>query len=109
MSSDILDCLVFTWDSPTCNENGKMPVLDCQMWIGLENREKGITTGMGEAPTVTKLGELKNIVLYQFFKKSMANKCPNLMRSGLPEGSKRATVTNEIHRRLKNTSRELGD
>ena len=31
MSSDILDCLVFTWDSPSCNENGKMPVLDCQM------------------------------------------------------------------------------
>ena len=39
----------------------------------------------------------------------MANKCPNLMRSALPEGSKRAIVTNKIHRRLKNTSRELGD
>ena len=74
------------------------------MWIGLENREKGIPKGMGEAPTVTKLGELKNTVLYQFFKKSMANKCPNLMRSGLPEGLKRTAVTNKIHRRLKNTS-----
>ena len=31
------------------------------------------------------------------------------MRSGLPESSKRATVTNEIHRRIKNTSRELED
>ena len=109
MSSDILDCLNFTWDSPTNNENGKMPVLDTQMWMGVERREKGIPKGMGEAPTVTKLGELKPIILFEFFKKPMANKCPNLMRSGLPESSKRATVTNEIHSRIKNTSRELED
>ena len=84
ISSSIVGCLKFTWDSPSCNENGKMPVLDFQMWIGLEKREKRIPKGMGEAPTVTKLVELKNIVLYQFSR-------------------------NEIHRRLKNTSRELID
>ena len=38
----------------------------------------------------------------------MANPCPNLQKSGIPEGSKRATASQEILRRLKNTSRELG-
>ena len=33
--------------------------------------------------------------------------CYNLRRSGSPDGTKRDTVTNEIHRRLKNASREL--
>ena len=64
-------------------------------------------TALGDTPRLTKVGTLKPIVLFQFYKKPMSNQTPNLMRSGLPEGSKRATVTNEIHRRLKNTSREL--
>ena len=38
----------------------------------------------------------------------MANKCPILRRSGLPEGSKKNTAVQEVIRRLKNTSRELG-
>ena len=46
--------------------------------------------------------------MFQFYKKPMANPCPNLRRSGLPEGTKRTTATNEIMRRIKNTSRELG-
>ena len=107
MSSDILDCLTFTWDSPSCNKDGKMPLLDTQTWVGLERREKGLPTALGDTPRLTKVGTLKPIVLFQFYKKPMSNQTPNLMRSGLPEGSKRATVTNEIHRHLKNTSREL--
>ena len=63
-----LDCLNFTWDSPTNNENGKMPVLDTQMWMGVERRKKGIPKGMREAPTVTKLGGLKQIILFEFTK-----------------------------------------
>ena len=46
------------------------------------------------------------MIYYQFYKKPMANPCPNLQRSGIPDGNKRATATQEIIRRLKNTSRE---
>ena len=41
-----------------------------------------------------------------FIKQPMANPCPNLQCSGIPDGSQRATATQEIMRRLKNTTRE---
>ena len=78
------------------------------MWVALESREKGFPEQIGQLIRVSKIGQLKRIIMFLFFKKPMANPCPNLRRSGPPEGTKRATVTNEIIRRLKNTSRELG-
>ena len=63
---------------------------------------------MTQNPTqITKLGELKNVILFNFYKKPMANKCGNLKRSGLPEQQKFNTAVQEVLRRLKNTSREL--
>ena len=56
---------------------------------------------------VTKVGELKNVIIFGFYKKPMANKCGNLKRSGLPEQQKFNTAVQEVLRRLKNTSREL--
>ena len=54
MSSDILECLKFTWDSPECNAGGKMPVLDTQMWVSLESRERGLPEQIGQSVNVTK-------------------------------------------------------
>ena len=96
ISSSILECLQFTWDSPSCNPNNKMPVLDTQIGVATERREKGLPDGMGQSTKVTKLGDLKQVIVFEFYKKPMANKCPNLRRSGLPDGSKRSTVANEI-------------
>ena len=42
ISSQILECLNFTWDSLTRNSSQKIPVLDTQLWIKEESREKGI-------------------------------------------------------------------
>ena len=53
------------------------------------------------------IGDLKKIIMFSFFKKSMASRTNNLNRAGLPESTKISTAVNEIHRRLKNTSREL--
>ena len=72
-----------------------------------ESREKGIPHEIGEYPRILKTGTLKRIVIFEFYKKPMANPCPNLRRSGIPDGSQRATASNEILRRLKNTSREV--
>ena len=108
MGSSILEYLDFTYDTPSQNENHRMPVLDTQIWVGKEARIKGIPSQMTSNSTkVTKLGELKNIILFGFYKKPMANKCGNLKRSGLPEQQKYNTAVQEVLRRLKNTSREL--
>ena len=87
-----------------------MPVLDCQMWIGEEARQKGIPQEfLKGAQSITKVGYLKKILLFCFYKKPMANKCGNMQKSGLPESTKVSTATKECIRRLKNTSRELLD
>ena len=62
---------------------------------------------MNNAPKVTRIGQLKQVILFSFYKKPMANRVANLKRAGLPESSKVATATNECLRRLKNVSREL--
>ena len=49
------------------------------------------------------------MVLFKFFKKPMASKTNNRYQAGIPEGSKVATCTQEVLRRLKNTSRDLED
>ena len=56
---------------------------------------------------ITKTGELRNVILFGFYKKPMAKKCGNLKRSGLPEQQKFNTAFQEVLMRLKNTPREL--
>ena len=108
--SGIFEFLNFTWDTPDKNSNKKMPVLDCQLWLGVQRREKGIPHGICQsAPKVTQVGSLKVIILFEFYKKPMANKRPNLQRAALPESSKVSTAVNECIRRFKNTSRDLPD
>ena len=75
MSSDILECLKFTWDSPERNVSGKMPVLDTQMWVSLESREKGLPEQIGQSVKVTKIGALKRIIMFQLYKKPMVGPC----------------------------------
>ena len=85
-----------------------MPVLDTAMWIGQESRIKGIPKEVNSnAPTITKHGPLKRIILHTFYKKPMANKCGNLFKSAHPQSSKRNTCVQECLRRFKNASREL--
>ena len=52
---------------------------------------------------------MKVIILFEFYKKHLANKRPNLQRAALPESSKVSTAVNECIRRFKNTSRDLPD
>ena len=110
MASSIISCLKFTWDSPECHGNGRMPVLDTALWLGYPEREKKVPTYIDpDAPKVLNSGTLPKIILFSFFKKPMANKRSNLARAGLPEGSKASTASAEILRRMKTVSRELPD
>ena len=101
-------CLKFTWDTPDQHSNGRMPVLDIQLWLGVPQREKSISPHIDpDAPKILKTGSLSKIILFSFYKKPMANRCSNLARAGLPEGSKVATATAEVLGRMKNVYREL--
>ena len=85
-----------------------MPVLDTQLWIGIEARESTTPSYMEpNAPKITQQDTLKKVILYKFFKKPMASRTNNLFRGGIALGSKIATGTQEIIRQLKNTSREI--
>ena len=76
-----------------------MPVLDTQLWLELETREVGIHPEMDPtAPIIHKQNQLKIIIKYQFYKKSMASRTNNLFRGAIPIGSKIATGTQEVIR-----------
>ena len=112
MATSVMKCLNFTWDSPDQHVEdlgGKMPVLDTMMWIGKGNRKWGVPEEILEPETCLPeyTGSMKDIVLYMFFRKSMANRTPMHSRAAAPEKDRVQTVANEFLRRLKNTSREL--
>ena len=110
IASSIIKCLKFTWDSPSANKSGKMPVLDCQLWIEKDRRVKGIPKAMDpESPEILNPRDLKPIVKYLFYKKPMASKTANKEANGLPDKTKISTAVSEIIRRCKNTSRHLED
>ena len=85
-----------------------MPVLDTHIWMGRDTREEGVPKEwLKEEGEVLKLGAMKRVVLHSFYKKPMANRVPNVRESAAPEGQKLATISQEIIRRVKNTSRDL--
>ena len=76
MASSIYGCLNFTWDSPSRNSNSKMPVLDTQLWLQQEEREAKVHPQMSKE-TITRVGKLKQVIMYEFFKRPMASRLNN--------------------------------
>ena len=108
MASSVLNCLNFTHDHPEANPEKRMPVLDTHIWMGTEAREPGVPKEwLKEEGEILKLGAMRKVVLHSFYKKPMANRVPNVRESAVPDGHKMATISQEIIRRLKNTSRDL--
>ena len=107
-ASDQVKCLNFTYDTPKMNENHRMPMLDTEIWVGKEAREVGIPPEIltGEQRSA-KVGILRKVILYSFYKKPVSNKVPNRESSAAPVNQKIATCSQEVIRRMKNTSRDL--
>ena len=61
-----------TWDCPSNNNNGKMSMLNTEVWV--EN----------------------NVVWYEHFRKAVANPLLMLEISAMPSRIKRATLTQEV-------------
>ena len=79
MGNTIDPMIQLTGDCPSCNDSGKMPVLDLQIW----------TQG--------------DLVLYEHYRKPMANKLLMLEMSALPAAMKRTAMTQEVVRIMRNT------
>ena len=54
-----------------------------------------------------KLLALRRVILHSFYEKPMANRVSTCRESAAPEGQKLATISQEIIRKAKNTSRDL--
>ena len=76
--------IVMTYDTPSQNVGGKMPVLDLKVWMDCEFKIK-----------------------FQFYQKSMASKLTVMRDSALSWTNKKVILANELARRLFNTSPDL--
>ena len=94
-------------------EGNPIPCLDMEIWVGRPTASgpwyKAEMSKQGETvPGRQRSPSQHRQVLYRFYKKPMAATLTMLARSAIPEGSKVATVSAEIIRRLKRTSTFLG-
>ena len=83
MGSSISNMIQLTWDCPSNNDNGKMAMLNTEVWV------EG------------------NKVLYEHYRKPMANDLLMLEISAMPARIKRATLTQEVVTIRRNISQEL--
>ena len=83
MGSSISEMIQLTWDCPSNNNNGKMALLNTEVWV------EG-----------TK-------VRYEHFRKEMANHLLMLEISAMPSKVKRASLTQEVITIMRNVSKEL--
>ena len=81
----IFSNLKFEMETPTMFENGRLPTLDFELWT------------VGER------------ILYSFYQKPMANKLLIHRKSALGENVKVASLTQNLVRRMKNTSEDVPD
>ena len=85
LANSVCKMINFTVDTPSMNEDGMMPILDVKVKIGPNNE-----------------------VVHDFYEKPTKNQCVVLASSALSWTQKRSIHTQEMLRRLKNTSTILG-
>ena len=84
LANSIEGDLVMTYDTPSNNPEGMMPVLDMKVWMREDDCLK-----------------------FRFYEKPMSAKVTVMRDSALPWLTKKVTMAGEISRRLLNTSRDL--
>ena len=81
MANSICPIIQMAEDCPGLNSDGKLPILDLKVWV-----------------------DSKGEILYEFYRKEMARRSLMLARSAMPAKVKRASLTQEALRILRNTS-----
>ena len=86
MACSVCPILQFTEDCPGKHDDQKMPLLDLKVWVEKEEEEQKI--------------------LFKYYRKPMASRLLMMARSAMPSRVKRASLTQEGLRMMRNTSLE---
>ena len=84
MMNSICSWLVLTMETEEMFEDKKLPTLDIKIWVEVEDNV--------------------NVIKFEFFEKEMVSPMVLHRRSAMPEGIRRATLNQELIRRMVNTS-----
>jgi hypothetical protein len=84
MANSICPIIQMEEDYPSKNADKKLPILDLKVWVNDEN-----------------------IILYEFYRKSMSSRLVMMQRSAMPKSMKRSVLTQEAIRILRNCSDQL--
>ena len=84
MANSICSIIQMEGDYPSRNEDKKLPILDLKVWV----RED-------------------NIIMHEFYRKSMASRLLMMKRSAMPRTMKRSVLTQEGIRILRNCSEDI--
>ena len=95
MSNSVLPFVNFKEEVASDCQDGKVPMLDFQVW-------------RQEYPDKDREGGKRTEIHYEFFEKPVATKLVLMEKNALPHRMKITTLTQEIIRRMKNTSRTIG-
>ena len=80
-------------------------------WMGTETRVDGLNKEMLPEEFKkfhqTKTHSLKRVILYCFYKKPMSNRTSSRVESAMPETMEIFMMSQEIQRRMRNSSRDL--
>ena len=86
IANTIVQMIQVEEDCPSLHEDNKLPILDLKVWI--EEKEK-------------------HMIMYEYYRKPIANPLLILQKSAMPDKIKRTVLTQEAIRILRNCSKEL--
>ena len=93
MADSLCPVLKTTFDCPSLQESGKMPLLNLQVWV---ERVQKVSGGEGEWE-----------VMWEYYRKPCATRTLMLARSAMSDRTKRSALTQEAIQILRNCSRSL--
>ena len=93
MADSICPVLQTTFDCPSLQESGKMPLLNLQVWVERVEKEEE--------------GRREWEVLWEYYRKPCSSRTVMLARSAMSDRTKRSALTQEAIQILRNCSRSL--
>ena len=80
IANTLQECIQLTYDTPDMNRNGRLPVLDLEVWV------------------------VDNKIMHNFYKKAVSSEFTILKRSAISESTKLNTIFMECYRHIVNCS-----
>ena len=108
--NSIFSNIQFTLEIPEDFLDGRLPTLDFACWLeegGSKNEMDHQEDPEAECDCRQDHGEGRQKIIYSFYEKPMNSPFSILERSALPESTKMSSLTQEVVRRMANTSEDV--